>query len=61
MNTNKVTGNWNKTKGKHKQKFVELTDNDLFIAEGMRDEMIGHLQVKPGNTKSEMQKIIESL
>jgi uncharacterized protein YjbJ (UPF0337 family) len=61
MNTNKVTENWNKTKGKLKQKFVELTDNDLFFAEGMRDEMIGRLQIKLGKTKAEMRKIIESL
>jgi len=61
MNTTKVTGNWNKTKGRLKQKFAELTDNDLMFAEGMKDEMIGRLQVKLGKTKEEMQKIIEAI
>jgi uncharacterized protein YjbJ (UPF0337 family) len=61
MNTTEVYGNWNKTKGKLKQKFAELTDNDLFFAEGMKDEMIGRLQVKLGKTKEEMQKIIARL
>ena len=61
MNTTKVTGNWNKTKGKLKQKFAGLTDNDLMFAEGMKDEMIGRLQVKLGKTKEEMQKIIDAI
>jgi uncharacterized protein YjbJ (UPF0337 family) len=61
MNTIKVTGNWNTTKGKLKQKFAVLTDNDLMFAEGKKDEMIGRLQVKLGKTKEEMQKIISAL
>jgi len=61
MNTTKVNGNWNRTKGKLKQKFAELTENDLMFAEGMKDEMIGRLQVKLGKTKEEMQKIIEAI
>lgn len=61
MNTTEVSGNWNKTKGKLKQKFAELTDNDQFFAEGMKDKMIGRLQVKLGKTKEEMQKIIAEL
>jgi len=61
MNTTEASGNWNKTKGKLKQKFAELTDNDLFFAEGMKDEMIGRLQVKLGKTKEELHKIIARL
>jgi len=61
MNTREVTGNWNTTKGKLKQKFAGLTDNDLMFAEGLKDEMIGRLQIKLGKTKAEMQKIIEAL
>jgi len=61
MNTIEVTGNWNKTKGKLKQKFAGLTENDLLFAEGKKDEMIGRLQIKLGKTKEEMQKIIEAL
>ena len=61
MNTTEFTGNWNKTKGKLKQKFAGLTENDLMFAEGKKDEMIGRLQIKLGKTRDEMQKIIESL
>lgn len=61
MNTTEFTGNWNTTKGKLKQKFAVLTDNDLMFADGKKDEMIGRLQVKLGKTKEEMQKIIAGL
>jgi len=61
MNTTEINGNWNTTKGKLKQKFAELTDNDLLFAKGKKDEMIGRLQIKLGMTKEEMQKIIARL
>lgn len=61
MNTTEVNGNWNTTKGKLKQKFAALTDNDLMFADGKKDEMIGRLQIKLGKTKEEMQKIIAGL
>jgi len=61
MNTTEATGNWNKTKGKLKQKFAGLTDNDLMFAEGKKDEMMGRLQIKLGKTREELQKIIEGL
>lgn len=55
-----VKGNWNEVKGKLKQDFGELTDNDLIYAEGKEDELIGKLQQKLGKTKEEiMQKITE--
>jgi len=58
MNTTEVSGKWNTTKGKLKQKFAGLTDNDLMFADGKKDEMIGRLQIKLGKTKEELQKII---
>lgn len=61
MNTTEINGKWNTTKGKLKQKFAVLSDNDLMFAEGKKDEMVGRLQIKLGKTKEEMQKIIESL
>ena len=39
MNTKEVKGNWNEQKGKLKQKFATLTDNDLMFAEGKKEEM----------------------
>ena len=61
MNTTEVKGNWNEQKGKLKQKFAQLTDNDLMFSEGKKDEMLGKLQVKLGKTKEEFKSIIDSL
>jgi len=61
MNTTEVHGNWSTIKGKLKQKFAVITDNDLMFADGKKEEMIGRLQFKLGKTKEEMQKIIEAL
>ena len=56
-----LKGNWNEQKGKLKQKFATLTDNDLLFLDGKKDEMLGKLQVKLGKTKEELHKIIGSL
>ena len=56
-----LKGNWNEQKGKLKQKFAILVDNDLLFAAGKKDEMLGKLQAKLGKTKEELHKIIVSL
>jgi uncharacterized protein YjbJ (UPF0337 family) len=56
-----VKGNWNEQKGKLKQKFAVLTDNDLLFKEGQREEMLGKLQIKLGKTKEELHDIIAAL
>lgn len=61
MNTTEVSGSWNAIKGKLKQKFAMLTDNDLMFADGKKDELIGRLQVRLGKTKEEMLEIIARL
>lgn len=61
MNTTEVKGNWNEVKGKLKQQFATLTDDDLMFAEGKKDEMIGRLQIKLGKTKEELHKIMSSI
>jgi len=61
MNKNKVAGNWLEQKGKLKQRFAHLTDDDLMFAEGMKDEMIGKLQKKLGKTNEELRRIITNL
>jgi len=61
MNTTEVKGNWNEQKGKLKQKFAILTDNDLMFKEGKKDEMFGKLQIKLGKTREELDKIISTL
>lgn len=61
MNTTELKGNWDEQKGKLKQKFAALTDNDLLFVEGKKDEMLGKLQIKLGKTKEELHKIIQAL
>ena len=61
MNKTEIKGNWNETKGKLKQKFATLTDNDLMFEEGQEDEMYGNLQKKLGKSKEELRKIIDTL
>jgi len=61
MNTTETKGNWNEQKGKLKQKFAILTDNDLMYDEGRKDEMFGKLQIILGKTKEELHKIFSSL
>ena len=58
MDTTSVKGNWNEQKGLLKQKFASLTDNDLLLVEGKKDEMWGKLQQKLGKTKEEILKVI---
>lgn len=61
MNTTELKGNWEEKKGKLKQKFATLTDNDLMFSEGKKDEMLGKLQIKLGKTKEELHKLISDL
>lgn len=56
--TLKIKGTWNEQKGKLKQKFATLTDNDLMFVEGKKDEMLGKLQIKLGKSKEELLKIM---
>jgi len=61
MNKLTIEGNWNEIKGKLKQKYGDLTDNDLTFAKGKEEEMYGRLQKKLGKSKDEILKEIESL
>ncbi len=61
MNTLEIKGNWKEQKGKLKQRFADLTDNDLLLVEGKQDEMLGRIQKKLGMTKEELKTIIKEL
>jgi len=61
MNTIKAKGSWNEVKGKLKQKYATLTDNDLLFEEGKKDEMLGKVQTKLGQTKDEFTKMMAEL
>jgi uncharacterized protein YjbJ (UPF0337 family) len=56
-----LKGNWNEVKGKLKQKYGQLTDDDLTFSEGKDDELLGRLQKRLGETKENIRKTIESL
>ncbi len=60
MNKLTIEGNWNEIKGKLKQKYGNLTDNDLTFAKGKEEELFGRLQQRLGKTKDEIRKEIES-
>lgn len=59
--SDKVKGNWNELKGKIKQQYADLTDDDLTYQEGKEDELIGRLQQKTGKGKDEIKSWIDSL
>lgn len=61
MNTTELNGTWEEQKGKLKQKFALLTDNDLLLLEGKKEEMLGRLQIKLGKSKEELQYIMKNL
>jgi uncharacterized protein YjbJ (UPF0337 family) len=54
-----IKGAWNEVKGKLKQKYGQLTDDDLAFSEGKEDELYGRLQKRLGKTKEEIRKEIE--
>lgn len=55
---NKIRGNWNVIKGKLKQEYGELTDDDLAYEAGKEDELLGRLEVKLGKTKDDINEVI---
>jgi uncharacterized protein YjbJ (UPF0337 family) len=61
MDTTESPGNWDGLKGKLKQRFAALTDDDLLFEDGRKEEAFGKLQTKLGKTKEEMHKIIAGL
>jgi uncharacterized protein YjbJ (UPF0337 family) len=61
MNKLQMKGSWNEIKGKLKQSYGNLTDDDLVFTEGKDDELLGRLQKKLGKTKDEVRSMIEGL
>lgn len=57
----RLKGNWNQIKGKLKEKYAQLTDDDLKYAEGKEDQLIGRLQERLGKTKAEVKDIIDRI
>jgi len=56
-----LKGNWHEVKGKLKQKYGQLTDDDLTFTEGKEEEMLGRLQQRLGRSKEEIRSMVESM
>jgi uncharacterized protein YjbJ (UPF0337 family) len=59
MNTLEVKGDWNITKGKLKQKWATLTDDDLRYVEGRIEELYGRIQKRTGESRAAVEKAIK--
>lgn len=58
MNTLEIKGDWNIAKGKLKQKWAQLTDDDLQYVEGKQEELLGRIQKCTGETREAVEKAI---
>ncbi len=56
-----IRGNWNQLKGKLKQKYAQLTDNDLLFEEGKEEEVVGRIQERTGESKENIRDFISRL
>ncbi len=61
MDKLRLEGTWNQVKGKLKEKYAELTDDDLQYTEGKEDQLIGRIQKKLGKSKDEVRRIINNI
>jgi uncharacterized protein YjbJ (UPF0337 family) len=59
MNKLEIKGDWNIAKGKLKQKWANLTDDDLHYAEGKQEELLGRLQKRTGETREAVEKAVQ--
>lgn len=61
MTTLQMKGSWNEVKGKLKQKYGQLTDDDLVFEEGKEEELLGRLQKRLGRSKEDVRRFIADL
>jgi uncharacterized protein YjbJ (UPF0337 family) len=54
-----IKGDWNITKGKLKQKWAKLTDDDLQYVEGKSEEMLGRIQKRTGESREAVEKAVK--
>jgi uncharacterized protein YjbJ (UPF0337 family) len=59
MNTLELKGDWNIVKGKLKQKYAKLTDDDLKFAKGQEEELLGRIQKRTGKTRDEVERAVK--
>jgi uncharacterized protein YjbJ (UPF0337 family) len=56
-----LKGSWNQLKGKLKQEYAHLTDDDLIYTEGKEDELYGRLQEKLGKTRQDLKTVLNKM
>ncbi|HET8736287.1 MAG TPA: CsbD family protein [Pricia sp.] len=61
MNSDQLEGKWKQVKGQFKQKYGDLTDDDVTYSEGKFDEMLGRLQERTGKTKEQLKDEIDRM
>lgn len=61
MDKHQFHGHWNQIKGKLKEKFGKLTDDDLLRISGKKDELIGKLETLYGSSKEKIQEQIREI
>jgi uncharacterized protein YjbJ (UPF0337 family) len=59
MNKLEAKGNWNIAKGKLKQRWAKLTDDDLRFQDGLEAELVGRIQKRTGETKEAVERALE--
>lgn len=59
MNEHTLKGEWNQLKGTVKQKWADLTDDDLTHIEGSRDKLVGRIQERYGRAKDEAEREVD--
>ena len=59
MNSDTIAGNWKQLKGKVKEQWGDLTDDDLTVIEGKRDVLAGRVQERYGYTREEAEKRVK--
>lgn len=61
MNQQQLAGNWNEVKGAVKERWGQLTDQDLTAAEGSIDRLIGTIQRKTGETRAKIEQFLDEI
>ena len=59
MNKDEVSGNWKQFKGKVKEQCGKLTDDDMKVIEGKRDQLVGKVQERYGYAKDQAEKEVK--
>ena len=61
MNENELKGNWQNLKGKVREKWGKVTDDDIEVIAGKRDQLVGKLRERYGHAQAEAEKLVSEL